>query len=118
MSRPAVRINQLGYLPSGPKRAVWVSERREPAEFRVVDRAGVQVFRGRTRPWTVRPDPTSGMAVHTLDFSDLGEEGAGFTIEVEGERSHPFALAADLYRGLARDALTFFYLQRLSLIHI
>lgn len=27
-------------------------------------------------------------------------------------RSHPFALAGDLYRGLVRDALAFFYLQR------
>ena len=112
MSRPAVRINQLGYLPSGPKRAVWVSERREPADFRVVDGASAQVYRGRTRPWPVRPEPTSGSAVHTLDFSELEAEGEGFALEVEGTRSHPFALAAGLYRGLARDALTFFYLQR------
>ena len=82
MSRPAVRINQLGYLPSGPKRAVWVSDRREPAEFRVRDRDGATVFAARTRPWPVRPDPTSGMAVHVLDFSDLRAEGTGFAIEL------------------------------------
>ena len=40
MSRPAVRINQLGYVSNGPKHAVWVSERREPAAFHVVDGAG------------------------------------------------------------------------------
>ena len=33
--RPAVRLNQLGYLPAGPKRAVWVSDAREPAPFSV-----------------------------------------------------------------------------------
>jgi endoglucanase len=111
MRRPAVRINQLGYLPSGPKHAIWVSERLEPVEFRVVER-GADVFRGATQPWPVRPEPTSGLAVHTLDFSGLRAEGTGFAIEVGGARSHAFALAADLYRGLARDALAFFYLQR------
>jgi endoglucanase len=111
MRRPAVRINQLGYLASGPKRAVWVSERPEPAGFRVEAR-GADVFRGRTRPWPVTPEPTSGLAVHTLDFSELRTQGDGFVIEVEGARSHPFALADGLYRDLARDALAFFYLQR------
>ena len=38
--RPAVRVNQLGYLPAGPKRAVWVSDAREPAPFSVRDRRG------------------------------------------------------------------------------
>jgi endoglucanase len=111
MRRPAVRINQLGYLASGPKRAVWVSERAEPAGFRVEAR-GADVFRGRTRPWPVTPEPSSGLAVHTLDFSELRTQGDGFVIEVEGARSHPFALADGLYRDLARDALAFFYLQR------
>jgi hypothetical protein len=106
MRRPAVRINQLGYLASGPKRAVWVSERPEPAGFRVEAR-GADVFRGRTRPWPVTPEPTSGLAVHTLDFSELRTQGDGFVIEVEGARSHPFALADGLYRDLARDALAF-----------
>ena len=31
---------------------------------------------------------------------------------MDGARSHPFALAGGLYRGLVRDALAFFYLQR------
>jgi endoglucanase len=110
--RPEVRINQLGYLPTGPKRAVWVSDMPEPAEFCVCDRGGAAVFGESTRPWPVRPEPTSGMAVHILEFSDLRAEGEGFAIEVEGARSHPFALAGDLYRGLVRDALAFFYLQR------
>jgi endoglucanase len=110
--RPEVRINQLGYLPTGPKRAVWVSDAPDPAEFCVRDHAGTRVFGGRTRPWPVRPEPSSGMAVHVLDFSGLRAEGKGFAIEVGGAGSHPFAIAHDLYRGLVRDALAFFYLQR------
>jgi endoglucanase len=110
--RPEVRINQLGYLPGGPKRAVWVSDAGEPAEFCVRDGVGTRVFGGRTRPWPVRPEPTSGLAVHVLEFSDLRAEGDGFSVEVGGAGSHPFAIARDLYRGLVRDALAFFYLQR------
>jgi endoglucanase len=33
-------------------------------------------------------------------------------LEVAGEHSHPFAIRADLYRALARDAMAFFYHQR------
>ena len=110
--RPEARINQVGYLPAGPKHAVWVSDALEPAEFCVRDGGGTRVFDGRTRPWPVRPEPTSGTAVHVLEFSDLRAEGRGFSIEVGGAGSHPFAIARDLYRPLVRDALAFFYLQR------
>jgi len=110
--RPAVRVNQLGYLPAGPKRAVWVSDAREPAAFAVRDRDGAVVARGTTEPWPVRPEPTSGMAVHVLDLAGLRARGAAFTVEVGGARSHPFAVADDLYAPLVNDALTFFYLQR------
>jgi endoglucanase len=110
--RPQVRINQAGYLPTGPKRAVWVSDAPDPAVFCVRDAGGTRVFGARTRPCAVRPEPTSGMAVHVLEFSDLRAEGEGFSIEVGGADSHSFAIARDLYRRLVRDALAFFYLQR------
>jgi hypothetical protein len=50
----------------------------------------------------VRPEPTSGLAVHVLDFSHLRAVGEGFRIEPGGTVSHPFAIAPDLYRGLVR----------------
>jgi endoglucanase len=109
--RPAVRVNQVGYLATGPKRAVWVDDARDPAAFTVLDSSGGAVLSGRTEPWPVRPEPTSGSAVHLLDFSDM-REGDCFSVEVGGARSHPFAVARDLYRPLVRDALGFFYLQR------
>jgi endoglucanase len=110
--RPAVRVNQLGYLPSGPKRAVWVAETAEPAAFRVLDRRGATVGSGRTAPWPMRPEPTSGLDVHVVDFSELSSEHGGLVLEVAGARSHPFAISGDLYAPLVRDALRFFYLQR------
>jgi endoglucanase len=112
VQRPAVRVNQLGYLPAGPKHAVWVSDVVEPAEFRLRDGAGRAVMQGRTVPWPARPEPTSGLAVHVLDFSPARERGDGFVLDVGGARSHAFAIGDDLYRPLVRDALAFFYLQR------
>ena len=39
-ARPAVRVNQLGYLPFGPKTATLVGRAREPVEFTVVAEHG------------------------------------------------------------------------------
>ena len=107
-----MRCNQVGYLPDGPKRAVWVTDAEAPAPFRVLDRDGGTIATGATVPWAVRPEPTSGLRVHELEFSGLRAEGAGFVVEVGGARSHPFAIAPDLYAPLRDDALRFFYLQR------
>ena len=112
MERPALRVNQLGYLPGGPKLAVWVSDAREPVPFRVVDAAGATAVSGATQPWSERPEPTSGSAVHVLDFSGAEAEGDGFVVEAGENASRPFAIRRDLYGPLMRDALRFFYLQR------
>jgi endoglucanase len=110
--RPAVRINQLGYLPQGPKRATWVTDVPVPAEFSVVAADGSVALRGRTEPWRDRPEPTSGQSVHVVDFTELRAGGTGYQVLVGNQRSHRFRIAADLYQSLARDALGLFYLLR------
>ena len=91
--RPAVRVNQLGYLPMGPKHAVWVTDAREPDRILRPRQRRRRVCGGRTRPWPVRPEPTSGLGVHVLDFSALRTEGEGFAIEAGGVSSRVFACA-------------------------
>jgi endoglucanase len=110
--RPSVRINQLGYLPQGPKRATWVTDEPLPAEFSVVGPDGSVALRGQTEPWSRRPEPTSGQSVHVVDFTELTAGGAGYQVLVRDQRSHRFAIGADLYASLARDALGLFYLLR------
>lgn len=68
-SRPVVRVNQLGYPVRAAKRAALVADAGDPVEFALVTAAGTVVWRGRSEIWPERPEPTSGLAVHVLDFS-------------------------------------------------
>jgi hypothetical protein len=70
-ARPRVRVNQLGYLPNRPKHATLISDAKDPIRFTVQDQSGIEVFTGFSEPWSVRPEPTSGLMVHVLDFSNL-----------------------------------------------
>jgi endoglucanase len=110
--RPQVRVNQLGYLLDRPKQATLISDADGPVPFLVRDRDGVAVYTGASRPWSVRPEPTSGLSVHVLDFSGLNVPGAGFQIESADQCSHPFEVTSRVYDRLRADALGFFYLMR------
>ena len=105
-ARPRVRVNQLGYLPGAPQQATLVTDAVEPVEFTVGG------WRGWSRPWPRRPEPTSGLNVHVLDFTAAGARGDDVRIAagpgIDGARSHPFRVAPDVYRELAADALAFF----------
>lgn len=106
---PRVRVNQVGYLPDGPKGATVVTEAVEPLPWQLADAAGEVVATGSTEPRG--PDAASGQRVHTIDFSGVTTAGAGYTLAADGEVSHPFAIGA-VYEALRSDALQFFYLQR------
>lgn len=80
-------------------------------DFRVVDGHDRTVYAGRTEPWPARPEPTSGLSVHVVDFSGLTGRGS-FRIVAGDAASHPFRVDDRLYESLAEDALRFFYLQR------
>ena len=110
MNRRAVRINQLGYLPGAPKQATLVTDTTTPLDLTVT--AGEAVWRGRSQPWSQRPEPTSGLAVHVLDFTAADVRGDHVRLTVGAADSHPFRVVPDLYRGLADDALRFFRLMR------
>ena len=107
---PRVRVNQLGYLPDGPKNATVVTDAADPLPWRLADADGAVVAEGDTAP--SGPDATSGQSVHTVDFGGFTEPGEGYTLTADGETSHPFAVSADLYEDLAADALSFYYPQR------
>ena len=110
--RPPVRVNQVGYFPGRPMQATLVTDTKHPLSFTVRGLGGVSLWSGRSTPWRTRPEPTSGLTVHVLDFTTAGVLGRDVRIEVDGHRSHPFAVGTDEYGRLARDALGVFRLLR------
>ena len=109
-TRPPVRVNQVGYLPDGPKRATVVTDAPDPAPWQVVTNAGEVVASGASTPRGL--DASSGQQVHTVDFSTVTTPGTGYTLRFDGQQSFPFDIARSVYDRLHRDALHFFYVQR------
>lgn len=109
-SGSAVRVNQLGYLPDGPKSATVISDSDEPLTWVLRDEDHGQLATGKTVPRG--EDPSASRKVHTIDFGSFTGTGAGLTLSVGDEVSYPFTVADDVYADLPRDALTHFYLAR------
>lgn len=104
---PVIRVNQLGYLPDGPKRATLVSDAAEPLGFELVDDDGAVVFEGKTVPRGL--DPSAGLKVHTLDFTAFTESGQGYILLVGKDESYPFNIDPMLYDQLVYDAANYYY---------
>jgi len=107
---PRVRVNQVGYLPHGPKKATVVTDATEALTWELADSGGTVVASGQTEPYG--PESSSGLNVHTVDFSSYTTSGSGYTLTVDGETSHPFDIDESAYEELRVDALSFYYPQR------
>ena len=103
--RPAVRVNQLGYLPGRPMTATVADGAEQPVIFVLRDACGTVVFEGWSDPWPVRPEQTSGQLLHVLDFSGTPNHGVGFRLEVGEQLSHSFRIGNVPYGQLGLDAL-------------
>ncbi|WP_422773046.1 glycoside hydrolase family 9 protein [Plantactinospora sp. WMMC1484] len=107
---PRVRVNQVGYLPKGPKNATVVTEATTALPYQLRDGAGRVVKYGRSTPRGL--DPSSGQNVHTIDFGHFTRPGTGYTLTADGETSRPFDIGTNFYEQLRIDALKFYYTQR------
>ena len=113
LSRPRIRVNQLGYPPAGPKTATWITDSDETHVFRLESGRGTTSLTGRSRP-VPGIDGSSGFSVQLLDFSDLRHPGPYRVVSDDdpAAASVPFDVSPDPYRALFEDALRFFYAQR------
>jgi len=106
-----IRINQLGYLPSTEKIAVFVSKsEKEPVEFRVCEaESGKAVWKSED----IQPFGEYGPFSSTcrLDFSAFREEGQ-FYIMAGNTRSPEFKIDEDVYDGTADFLLEYMRQQR------
>jgi endoglucanase len=107
---PRVRVNQVAYLPNGPKNATVVTDATAPLAWELRNAANAVVASGMTTPRG--EDATSGENVHSIDVSGYASAGTGFTLVADGETSHPFDIDGAAYERLHLDALKFYYTQR------
>ncbi|MFG2357114.1 glycoside hydrolase family 9 protein [Streptomyces sp. NPDC048521] len=107
---PRVRVNQVAYLPAGPKNATLVTDAGGRLPWRLNNAAGVTVAQGRTVPRGT--DASSGQNVHAIDFGAYRGRGEGFTLVADGETSRPFDIGTRAYERLRLDALKYYYTQR------
>lgn len=107
---PRVRVNQVGYLPHGPKKATVVTDATSALTWELADADGNVVASGQTKPHGA--DSSSGLNVHTVDFSSYTTKGSDYTLTVDGETSYPFDIDESVYEELRVDALSFYYPQR------
>ncbi|MDP6540494.1 MAG: glycoside hydrolase family 9 protein [Planctomycetota bacterium] len=109
-SAPRIRVNQIGYTPSGPKRAILAHSARSPLAWTVRDGDGRPVLEGLTR--VHGQDQAAGEHLHQIDFSELTQPGSGYSIAVGELESPGFRVGVGLYRRLKSDALAYFYHSR------
>jgi len=105
-----VRVNQLGYLQAGPKRATYVTDVTTAQPWRLLDSANGVVAQGKTKPFGA--DAMAGTNVQLIDFAQYRGAGEGYRLAVGEHVSEPFAISNKLYQSLRQDALAYFYNNR------
>jgi endoglucanase len=107
---PKISINQTGYLPSAPKRAVIISDSQTPLNWQLIDSQGSSLLTGETIPFG--NDAASGDNVHLIDFSAFTTPGTGYILRVDGVESDPFDISPNIFTDLKKQAMEYFYLSR------
>ena len=107
--QPAIRINQLGYLPDAPKVAVFCAlEKAEVNDFVVTDGAGRKVLQ---RAALAAKPFGPCVANYRLDFTSLRTPG-DYRISAGGVRSPVIRVRANAYAGAADTLLYYMREQR------
>lgn len=107
----AIRLDQVGYLPSeNPKLAMVVSGTGNLAFYVVNNSTGVTVYTGTTS--ATATDADSGDTLTNVDFTPVTATGT-YVINVNGVgTSYPFTVAPDAYASAWRTMMRGFYSQR------
>ena len=123
--RSDVRINQVGYFTGGRKLATYATSTDKSAVSFTVKKNGSAVYTGTGK--VVGYDKDAGDYCQILDFSEVTDPGT-YTIEVDDTSntflnkktqetykkyiSHEFEIADDVYDGILKDAMNYYYQNR------
>ncbi|GAB3728336.1 glycoside hydrolase family 9 protein [Spirosoma lituiforme] len=108
----AIRLNQIGFYPNGPKVAIVVGD--APGSFQVVTPDLKQVvFTGTLG--SARTNPISEKTIRTADFSAFTKPGT-YVVVIPGlGHSYPFDIQPNVHRAVAIGAVKGFYYQRTAI---
>ena len=110
MKEKIVLVNQIGYLIE-QKKYVLIKEANVGEMFSVVHiKSNEKVYEGKI--FDKKYSNTAGESVGWGEFSAVKDEGIYKIVAANGEESYEFAIGNDIYGGLFKDAVRFFYLQR------
>ena len=123
--RSDVRINQVGYFTNARKLATYATSDSKSAVSFTVKKNGTAVYTGTGK--VIGMDKDAGDYCQILDFSEVKEPGT-YTIEVDDTSntflnpktketykkyiSHEFKIGDDVYEGIVKDAMNYFYQNR------
>ena len=85
---PRVRVNQVGYLPDGPKGATVVTEATKAPPLAAQGRQGKTVANGQDRPRGVAAHQRAERAHHRLQLR-TASAGTGYTLVADGADQPP-----------------------------
>jgi endoglucanase len=108
--RIGIVLNQLGFQPSGPKRAILQSKSSDALNWKLLDAANSIKAEGKTAAFGL--NAASAEHVHIIDFSQYAQAGRGYRLVVDEQESRPFEISADVFKSLKLDALAYFYHNR------
>ena len=107
-----IRLNQLGFYPTAPKRAIVVVEATGPFQITMPNGRKVLFSGTLSQP---RTNAISGKTVRAADFSAFRRPGT-YVVSVPGVgQSYPFTIGPAVHRALAIGALKGFYYQRTAI---
>ena len=105
-----ILVNEIGYCPKDPKRAVYRGETEGEVSFSVCKKDTKEaVFQGKAG--ILKECAAAKEKARELNFDEFREEGEYF-LRVNDEESAPFSIKERVFEDSVRALLKFFYLQR------
>ncbi len=106
-----IRLNQIGFYPSGPKLAVVVDPPSTTFHLLTADLSDT-VYTGTLS--SVANYTPAGETVRRADFTDFATIGEFVVLIPDLGRSHPFEIRGHVHQAVARAAVKAYYFQRAS----
>lgn len=109
-SSPNILVNQLGYIRSGTKIAIFCGEEKPPEFYVIEESTGERVFVG--RPEDNAAGNENGKQFFYGDFSEVMTEGTYYLEAPLIGKSYSFLIEEDLYDQVFREACRQYYYNR------